>query len=205
MSDTAWIHRILDGETGAPARPDPESEAGGQLAAYEAALALLAENPESPPEAFVDQVMARLPEAPRPGQTAWASWAARVRAFWPGGARWVVPALTGALAALLLTVGLGRGPAPHGAPDPSTASVTFEIHAPGARAVELVGSFNGWRPGEIVLRGPDATGHWTATVRLPEGRHEYLYLVDGSEWVTDPRATARRPDGFGRENAVIDL
>lgn len=205
MSDTAWIHRILDGEDGAAPRPAPGSEAGRQLAAYEAALELLAESPESPPEAFVAEVMARLPEAPRPAHTPWASWTSWVRALWPGGARWVVPALSGALAALLLTVGLGRGPAPPAPVDPSTATVTFEIHAPSAREVELVGSFNGWRPGEIVLRGPDATGHWTATVRLPEGRHEYLYLVDGSEWVTDPRAIARRPDGFGRENAVIDL
>ncbi|MEW6490696.1 MAG: isoamylase early set domain-containing protein [Thermodesulfobacteriota bacterium] len=205
MSDTAWIHRILDGQDGASARPGPGSEAGRQLAAYEAALALLAESRESPPETFVDEVMSRLPQGPGPAQASWTSW---VRALWPGGARWVVPALSGALAALLLTVGLGRAPAPSAPPapdDPSAASVTFELHAPGAREVELVGSFNGWRPGEIVLRGPDATGHWTATVRLPEGRHEYLYLVDGDQWVTDPRAVARRPDGFGRENAVIDL
>lgn len=202
MSDTAWIHRILDSEDGAPERPAPESEAGRRLAAYEEALALLAEAPESPPEAFVDEVMARLPQAPGAAHTRWLCWTSWIRALWPGGGRWVAPALSGALAALLLIVGLGRGPAPAG---PSTATATFELHAPGAREVELVGSFNGWRPGEIVLQGPDATGHWTATVRLPEGRHEYLYLVDGSQWVTDPRAAARRPDGFGRENAVIDL
>lgn len=196
MSDTEWIHRVLDGKDPSPARPDPETAAGRRLTAYEAALELLAESRDPPPQDFVRAVMERLPEAPDAG------WPALLRALWPRGARWVVPALAGALAAVLLSVGLGPGPARE---DSGTAAVTFEIHAPDAREVELVGSFNGWRPGEIVLRGPDATGHWTATVRLPEGRHEYLYLVDGSEWVTDPRARARRPDGFGRENAVIDL
>jgi hypothetical protein len=31
-----------------------------------------------------------------------------------------------------------------------------------------------------------------------------MFVVDG-EWVTDPAAAERRPDGFGRENAVLRL
>ena len=83
--------------------------------------------------------------------------------------------------------------------------VHFQIHAPGAQRVELVGDFNNWTPGAIRLHGPDASGHWTADVELPEGRYEYQFLVNGKTWVTDPNAATHRPDGFGRENAVMDV
>jgi 1,4-alpha-glucan branching enzyme len=83
--------------------------------------------------------------------------------------------------------------------------VAFELHAPDARSVELVGSFNGWAVGEFRLDGPDATGHWSITVPLPEGRHEYQFLIDGKRWIADPKATIRRPDGFGRSNAVLEI
>jgi 1,4-alpha-glucan branching enzyme len=55
------------------------------------------------------------------------------------------------------------------------------------------------------LQGPDASGHWTINVELPEGHYEYQFLVNGKTWVTDPNADAYRPDGFGRENAVVDV
>lgn len=200
MTDTGWIHRFLDGEAPPASRPTAESPEGRRLAAYEEALDLLTESSDPVPPGFADRVMQRLDDAPA------TNWTAKLRALWPGGARWVAPALAGAAAALLLSVGLGVGLGEKGGVGPPDAvAVTFEVHAPGARAVELVGSFTGWRPGEVALQGPDATGHWSATVRLPEGRHEYLFLVDGSHWVTDPGAAAHRPDGFGRRNALIEL
>lgn len=196
MRDTERLHRLLDGDLPAAGRPAPESDLGRRLAAYEEALTLLSEAEGTPPDDLLAGVMAALPETPdRP-------WGDRLRDLWPRGARWAAPALVGALASLVLVVGVGRLPAP--APAEGVA-VAFEVHAPGALAVELVGTFNGWRAGEILLQGPDATGHWAATVRLPEGRHEYLFLVDGKTWVTDPRATAHRPDGFGHRNALIEL
>jgi 1,4-alpha-glucan branching enzyme len=91
-------------------------------------------------------------------------------------------------------------------PAPSDSiTVHFALHAPGAQTVELLGDFTGWETGRIRLRGPDGSGHWTADVELPAGRHEYIFLVDDRQWVTDPQADVRRPDGFGRENAVMDL
>jgi len=196
MSDTERLHRLLDGEEQGMARPAAGSSLGSRLAAYEEALGLLSEAEEPPPGDFLARVMEALPETPA------RSWKDRLRALWPRGTRWMAPALAGALASLVLAVGVGRMPPP---PPAAGVAVEFEVHAPGARAVELVGSFNGWRPGEILLQGPDATGHWAATLRLPEGRHEYLFLVDGKTWVTDPRATTYRPDGFGHRNALIEL
>lgn len=144
------------------------------------------------PAGFAQRVMDALPD--RPGRSAWLAW--------PRDGGWLLPALTGAAAALLCVGWLWRA----GIDRPSgMTTVHFEIHAPGASQVALVGSFTDWRTDRIVLRGPDASGHWTAEVPLPPGRHEYLFLVDGKQWMADPNAEVRRRDGFGRENALLAL
>ncbi len=185
------VHRWIDGEDPAPA---PGTEGERVYREYSRVLSGLAEQRVRAPGDFVARVMAALPPEPDRG------WADRLRRLWPGRGRWLAPAVAGALALWVLAVGIPRLQS-----GPERVPVTFEIHAPEARRVELVGSFNDWRPGEIVLKGPDATGHWKVTVRLPPGRYEYLFLVDGRQWVVDPDALALRPDGFGRENAVIEL
>lgn len=190
-----WIHALLD--AGTPAGDVPSDDDDARLVkSYRSALALLEESRERAPEGFTASVMAALPDGVEAG------WIDRLRSFWPDRGRWALPTLAGALATLILAAGLAlfqrestRGLVP----------VTFEVHAPDAQRVELVGSFTGWKPGQILLQGPDATGHWRATLRLPAGRHEYAYLLDGREWIADPEVAARRPDGFGRENAVIQL
>jgi hypothetical protein len=52
-------------------------------------------------------------------------------------------------------------------------------------------------------RGKDGT--WSVQVSLPQGRHEYLFLVDGSRYESDPNALELRQDGMGNENAVLRL
>lgn len=187
-----WIHQILDGDSGD--RPPSGSAPASVLSRYEEALGELSTCREQAPAELFRRVMADLP--PAPDRTL----ADRLRQFWRAGGRWAAPALGGALATLLVVLAVGNL-----SPQPTGVSVTFELHAPDAGRVELVGTFNDWRPGEIVLEGPDASGHWTATVNLPRGRHEYLFLVDGGKLVTDPRATAYRPDGFGQSNALLEL
>lgn len=140
----------------------------------------------APPE-LVARVMQRLPKPAPP------SWL-------PAPQQWWLPALAGATAALLLLFGWYRW-----SQSQALVKVHFALHAPGARQVELVGNFNEWQPGAIRLTGPDASGHWTATVALPEGRYEYQFLVDGRQWVTDPAAAVARPDGFGHVNAVCEV
>ena len=122
------------------------------------------------PAGFEERVMASLPA---PG--------GRVRRrCWPERQQWIAPALAGAAASLMLVFAVSRFQPP---PAPAQVSFHFELHAPGADRVELLGTFNNWKAGDIVLKGPDASGHWAATVLLPEGRHEYIFLVDGERWV----------------------
>lgn len=148
------------------------------------------------PDGFTQRVMNALPER-RPK---------KIWRFWPERQAWIGPALAGAFASLLIVFSVGRFvPAQSAVAGSPQLTFHFELHAPGAGQVELVGSFNNWQSGDIVLRGPDASGHWTADVALPEGQHEYMFLVDGERWVADPNATTYRADGFGHENAVVNV
>jgi hypothetical protein len=49
-----------------------------------------------------------------------------------------------------------------------------------------------------------ASGIWTATVPLPPGVHDYLFMVDGTQWVLDP-AGAVVEDHFGGTNSRLYL
>jgi 1,4-alpha-glucan branching enzyme len=74
---------------------------------------------------------------------------------------------------------------------------------PGARSVNVVGSFNDWGPVSIPLEDRDHNGVWQAAVVLPAGTHEYMFVVDGERWVVDPLAGRFVEDGFGRENSLL--
>ncbi len=74
-----------------------------------------------------------------------------------------------------------------GAPctDPQVLCLVY----PGATSVSLASQFNLWEP--IAMNGPDRSGVWWT--RLPKdikpGRYEYGFIVDGTRWVYDPKAT----------------
>jgi 1,4-alpha-glucan branching enzyme len=77
---------------------------------------------------------------------------------------------------------------------------TFRLEAPDAGKVLLVGDFTNWQQRPIALKkGTD--GVWTASVGLPPGQHNYLFIVDG-EWRDDPECAVRVPNPFGGLNMV---
>jgi hypothetical protein len=188
------IHRILDGEeNGDDIKQHREQQ---ELTEYRAAIEALEQSKITPPEDFVSRVMASLPDGDR------VSFFEKIIGWWPRDRQWLVPAASGAAVALLL-VALGSLILGGGTTD--QILVTFELHAPQAQSVELIGSFNDWTRGTVHLSGPDASGHWAVTIPLPSGRHEYQFLVDGERLVADPKALLYRPDGFGQNNAVLDI
>ncbi len=190
--DQDRIQALLDGEVAENTATPAEQST---VARYRAALARLEQARVPAPDGLAENILAALRAPTR------ATFLDYLQGLLPQRSQWALPALAGALAMLVILLGLGR----LAAPGLQTVPVHFQIHAPGAQQVELVGNFNNWTPGMIRLLGPDASGHWTAEVSLPEGRYEYQFLVNGKVWVTDPAAPAHRPDGFGRENAVIDV
>lgn len=128
-----------------------------------------------------------------------------------------VPPAAGLAAAALVAflvlrppAGPGGEPAP---PEPSGAAVTsaaaetrvyaeFVLRAPEADSVAVAGTFTDWSP-SVALEDPDGDGVWSGRVPLEPGRHEYMFVVDGQRWVTDPNAQRYAGDGFGRRNAVL--
>jgi hypothetical protein len=109
-------------------------------------------------------------------------------------------AVAAALAAVVLLPG-GQSVVP-GAEE---GIAQFVGHFPGARSVEVVGSFNDWRRGALPLRDQDHDGIWHGAVVLPTGQHEYMFVVDGERWVADPLAGRYVDDGFGvgGQNAML--
>lgn len=82
---------------------------------------------------------------------------------------------------------------------------TFE-YDPGARSVSSVsvaGSFNDWSVTAWPMTRDAGSGLWTLTRELEDGEHQYKLVVDGSEWITDPRNPDTAPDGFGGSNSVL--
>ena len=92
-------------------------------------------------------------------------------------------------------------PAPSGAD--ASPTVRFELTAPGAAGVTLVGDFNGWDRRATPMRRASASDVWTVSVPLGRGRHAYGFVVDGKRWVSDPSAPLAPVDGFGGSNSII--
>lgn len=48
-------------------------------------------------------------------------------------------------------------------------------------------------------------GMWTATISLKPERSQYMFVIDGKQWIADPLAGEASGDGFGAENEVRDV
>jgi hypothetical protein len=114
------------------------------------------------------------------------------------------------------TVATAPAPEPSGVTVPSVALAAaderasetaprftqFVLEAPSARAVSLVGDFNGWNPDSTRLVR-DASGIWTATIALVPGRHVYAFMVNDTVLTLDPRAPETRDPDLGTRASVV--
>ena len=188
------IHQALDGELAAEAVPAELRRAVAQLAAAGDLLAT-----PVPAASLESRVMAAI-RRPAP------SHAQRLM-------RWLVtpraiilrvrPAWSLAFAALVaaLTLFTAGDEGPELAEHEGIAQ--FVGRFPEAQSVHVVGTFNDWRPGSIALEDQDHDGVWRATVVLPAGTYEYMFVVDGERWVPDHLAERLVADNFGRENSIV--
>ncbi len=193
------LQQALDGER------DPATLPAALREAYERLMAAAELLRELPDVSVAERVMA---EIRRPALAPGLAGGARRLARWLGRSRAVTvrlsPAWTLALAAALAAVVLVPVGEPV-APGAEEGIAQFVGHFPGARSVEVVGSFNDWRRGALPLRDEDHDGIWHGAVVLPAGQHEYMFVVDGERWVADPLAGRYVDDGFGagRQNALL--
>lgn len=196
------LHEALDGER------DPTELPADLRESYDRLVSATRMLSETPPGSVSARVMAEIRQNP----VARAESPARRLGRWLSRPRavtlrlrpvWTL-ALAAGLAAILL---LPSGPSDDGIPTPGEKQgvARFVGHFPGARSVEVVGSFNDWSRGTLHLRDDNHDGIWDGDAVLPAGQHEYMFVVDGERWVADPLAGRYVDDGFGagQENAVL--
>jgi hypothetical protein len=151
----------------------------------------------------------RRERAPRPWSRAW--WTAPMLRIAPA------TAFSGALAAAALfvvAVAIGRHTAPRTPPEAAHAVAAASVHdtvtlvrfvfVGRAHRVSLVGDFNGWDATRTQLAPAGHDGTWVAAVPVPKGRHEYAFIVDGTQWVADPFA-ATSADDFDTTSSIITV
>ena len=188
------VHQALDGEIPRDVLPP---ELRRQVERLESAAALLARVPEMPEiEGRVMGAIARPAPTRVRRLTRWFvtphSLVLRFRPVW---------SVALAAAAVLFAIIPAREAGPRLEQEEGLAQ--FVARFPGAQSVAVVGSFNDWAPGSIPMEDRDHDGVWRASVVLPAGTHEYMFVVDGERWVADPLAGRYVEDDFGRENSLL--
>lgn len=147
---------------------------------------------EAADSAFVARVMEGLPRtADRKGRRP---------------ARFLVPALAAAALALAVLGGVlvPRGLA--GGGQVAEMTVRFVLDAPEASSVVLVGDFSDWASDDRYRLERTDSGEWELSVKLRKHQtYAYGFLVDGEQWIADPRATEAIDDGFGSVNSLLRL
>jgi hypothetical protein len=83
-----------------------------------------------------------------------------------------------------------------------TVTIVRFVFVGPAKSVALVGDFNRWGGVATPLAAAGGTGAWTVSVPVPQGRHEYAFIVDGKRWVPDPFAPSTS-DEFNTTSSVI--
>jgi len=116
----------------------------------------------------------------------------------------LIPVAVALCVALVVTIHLlPRGEIPVNQATNKEVSVTFTFEHPQARSVSLIGSFNQWKPRELEMHSRGEEKVWVLELRLPPGRYEYAFIVDGEVVQTDPASPFSERDGFGNQNSII--
>ncbi|MBC8143608.1 MAG: alpha-glucosidase C-terminal domain-containing protein [Armatimonadetes bacterium] len=79
---------------------------------------------------------------------------------------------------------------------------TFMFAAPPqAKTVNVAGTFNNWDKNALPMtKGAD--GVWVVQTRVPLGKSQYKFVINGETWVTDPEGKSE-DDGGGNNNSVL--
>jgi len=87
---------------------------------------------------------------------------------------------------------------------PSEVVVTFNIAGIDAQRVTLAGDFNGWDTESLKLKKQN--GLWVLKLPLSPGRYQYVFVIDGKNWLADPYAKDYVDSGYvpGAKNSVVD-
>jgi chromosome partitioning protein len=86
---------------------------------------------------------------------------------------------------------------------PSLREIMFNLQAPDAKDVFVVGDFNNWTPNESSRMQLEKDA-WKKKLPLEPGRYHYRFVVDG-EWVDDPANPKKESNPFGDTNSLLEI
>ena len=90
-------------------------------------------------------------------------------------------------------------------PEIVEGGVIFHYFDRSAHRVNVVGDFNNWSPKTDAMVDENGDGEWTLFYTLAPGVYQYKFVIDGNQWVTDPRNPEKVSDGFEGENSVLRI
>jgi serine protease AprX len=97
----------------------------------------------------------------------------------------------------------GQAARQHVFPNFSQEGVSFSLHDHCASSVQVLGSWNDWRPPGIHAERVEP-GFWqTSPTSFPAGPHTYKFLLNGQRWLDDPGNPRKMPDGMGGFNSMF--
>ncbi|WP_052507261.1 isoamylase early set domain-containing protein [Desulfonatronovibrio magnus] len=165
---------------------------------------------QKPPDTLVSEVMNRIAPSTRVRKFSLLGWLfapkpIRIAPIWP---------ISGMVAAMMIVAAMafsvsGTANLEHTLLHSGTAMysedtfhVFFSFENPDVESVSILGSFNDWNPaGHVMTQSEDGT--WTITIPLPQGSHEYAFLINNDQIIPDPDALLFKDDGFGSVNSMI--
>ena len=86
----------------------------------------------------------------------------------------------------------------------SEREAAFQISAPQAKDVHIVGDFNHWKINDASRLSRQQDGRWEKRYALAPGKYRYKFVVDG-EWVLDSLNQEKEQNPFGTYDSVKKL
>lgn len=87
--------------------------------------------------------------------------------------------------------------------NPTHIKNKFVHHAPDAKSVKIVGSFNNWVPTNDYKMERLTDGSWSKVIFLSPGKYQYKFVIDDDKWVEDTANNNVSIDPFGGINSVL--
>ncbi len=87
---------------------------------------------------------------------------------------------------------------------PKMRRVTLDLRAEPGNRIFLAGTFNNWNPTATEMTDKKGNGVYSATLTLPEGIHQYKFVVDGT-WCADPECDSWVQNEYGTHNSLLTV
>jgi chromosome partitioning protein len=82
-------------------------------------------------------------------------------------------------------------------------SIKFITLYPRAKAVQIAGDFNNWKPQQTIMKASN-DGKWELAMELAPGKYRYRMVVDG-QWQQDPYNGNVEVNPYGEYNSILEV